>query len=121
MTLRIAKWLEDIRASAEFILDVVSGKNLDDYRDDAIIRAAVERHFEIIGEAIRRIARSDSTIAGRLGDFQRVIAFRNMLIHGYDLVDDGEVWNVIQKSLPELKQKTEKMIALLSEETGQEG
>ena len=44
-----------------------------------------------------------------------------MLIHGYDLVDDGEVWNVIQKSLPELKQKTEKMIASLNEETGQEG
>lgn len=119
MTPRIAKWLEDIRASSEFILDVVFGKSLQDYRDDAIIRAAVERHFEIIGEAIRRIARSDSAVAGRLGDFQRVIAFRNMLIHGYDLVDDGEVWNVIQKSLPELRQKAIRMMASLNEETEQ--
>lgn len=118
---RIAKWLEDIRASSEFILDVVSGKSLDDYTEDAIIRAAVERHFEIIGEAIRRIAQKDSSVAERLGDYQRVISFRNMLIHGYDLVDDGEVWNVIQKSLPELKQKTEQMVASLNKAPDQDG
>ena len=52
------KWLEDIRASAAFILQASAAKTLQEYQSDPLLRAAIERHFEIIGEAMNRLARS---------------------------------------------------------------
>ena len=46
-------------------------------------RSAVERQFEIIGEALGQLARLDPAMAERITDFRRVIAFRNILVHGY--------------------------------------
>lgn len=106
------KWLEDIRVSSLFILDVAKGKTLRDYSSDVMVRSAVERHFEIIGEAMNRIARYDPETAERVGDYAKIIAFRNVLIHGYDLVNHEDVWNVIKNHLPDLLTKVE---ALLNE------
>jgi uncharacterized protein with HEPN domain len=97
-----AKWLDDIRRSAEFILQVTNGKTLEDYREDALLRAGVERHFEIIGEAMGRLARDDPETAARISDYPRIIAFRNLLIHGYDLIDHAQVWSVMEEHLPSL-------------------
>jgi len=108
---RTLKWLEDIRASAALILRAVEGKTLDHYRSDDILRAAVERHFEIMGEAVGRIARHDPDTATRIGDYPRIIAFRNILIHGYDLVDDASVWSVVQQNLPLLLARVEVLLA----------
>lgn len=47
----------------------------------------MERNFEIIGEAMRRLANEDPETAAEISDHRRIIAFRNILIHGYDLVD----------------------------------
>ena len=67
-----------------------------------MLRAAVEREFEIIGEAMTRLARVDSAVAARISEYARIIAFRNLLIHGYADVDDRLVWNVVETSLPTL-------------------
>jgi len=107
---RTPKHLEDIRDAATFILDSVGNRTLDDYRRDRLLRQAVERNLEIIGEAINRIAKEDRDVADRLGDYQRVIAFRNVLAHGYDLIDDEQVWKVIQESLPALKHRVETLL-----------
>ncbi|MFH0964962.1 MAG: DUF86 domain-containing protein [Planctomycetota bacterium] len=104
------KWLEDIRSSATFILQTMEGKSLKKYTSDPVLRAAVERHFEIIGEAMNRIARHDPEIAKRFGDYARIIAFRNLLIHGYDLVEHREVWNVIRDHLPSLRAQVESLL-----------
>jgi len=114
---RTLKWLEDIRASAALILRAVKGKTLDHYRSDDILQAAVERHFEIMGEAVGRIARHDPDTATRIGDYPRIIAFRNILIHGYDLVDDASVWSVVQQNLPLLLGRVEGLLA----DPGEEG
>jgi uncharacterized protein with HEPN domain len=97
------KLLEDIRASAEFLRTVTHGKTLSDYQTDALLRAAVERHFEIIGEAMNRLAKLDPVTVARINDYPRIIAFRNILIHGYDLVDHAQVWHVLQNYVPILE------------------
>lgn len=94
------KLLDDIGQAAAFIREVTGGRTIDEYRVDRLFRSAVERNFEIIGEAVNRLARVDPAIASRIGEYARIIAFRNVLIHGYDLIEDGQVWNVVQQELP---------------------
>jgi uncharacterized protein with HEPN domain len=67
-----------------------------------MLRAAVERKFEIIGEALARLLKFDPTIASRISESQRVIGFRNILIHGYADVADRLVWDIVQAKLPQL-------------------
>ena len=78
-----------------------------------MLRAAVERQFEIVGEAMARLARIDETVAARISGYRRIIAFRNVLIHGYADVDDRLVWDVVERSLPTL---VEELTALLDED-----
>jgi uncharacterized protein with HEPN domain len=96
------KLLADIQDAASFILDFTRGKTVDDYRRDRPTRQTVERNFEIIGEAVNRLTRIDPAVAAHISSARQIVAFRNVLIHGYDLVDDQEVWKIITNSLPKL-------------------
>ncbi len=51
-----------------------------------------------------QLARVDNEVAAIISDYQRMIAFRNVLIHGYADVDDRLVWNVVETSLSKLVQ-----------------
>ncbi len=67
-----------------------------------MMRSAVERQLGIIGEALNRLARVDPELAGRIPDIGRIVGFRNVLAHGYDVVDDEVVWTAIMLDVPEL-------------------
>ena len=105
------KLLADIRDAAAFVRQATQDKTLADYRADRLLRQAVERNFEIIGEAVGRLARVDAETATRIGDHAEIISFRNILIHGYDLVDDALVWQVITANLPTLEAEVAALIA----------
>jgi uncharacterized protein with HEPN domain len=104
------KLLDDIRDAGTFIRQATDGKTLDDYRVNRLLRQAVERNFEIIGEAVRRLAEHDPATAARIGECPQIISFRNLLIHGYDLIDDQLVWQVIQSDLPILIDSVQKLL-----------
>jgi uncharacterized protein with HEPN domain len=97
------KLLEDIRDAAAFARQAIAGKSLDEYCNDRLLRQAIERNFEIIGEAVGRLAKADPDLAARIGQHAQIISFRNLLIHGYDLIDHALVWHVIQHDLPVLE------------------
>ena len=105
------KLLEDIRDAVAFIGEVTKGKGLADYGADRLLRQAIERNFEIIGEAIKRLAQYDAETAARIDDYRQIIAFRNVLIHGYDLVDHALVWNTIETQIPTLLRDVEALLA----------
>jgi uncharacterized protein with HEPN domain len=63
----------------------------------------VERQFEIVGEALNQFARLEPTVADEIADLGRIVAFRNILIHGYATVDDAIVWQVLIEKLPALQ------------------
>jgi uncharacterized protein with HEPN domain len=68
-----------------------------------MLRAAVERQFEIIGEALTGLRRVEPTLAAQLPNAQQIIAFRNVPIHGYASIDDRIGWDVVQDDLPGLQ------------------
>jgi uncharacterized protein with HEPN domain len=105
MERRSPKLLEDIRDAVAFVRQVTKSKTLDDYRADRMLRQAVERNFEIIGEAVGRLAKTDPATASRIGQHPQIISFRNLLIHGYDLIDDAQVWEVIRLTFRHSRQK----------------
>jgi len=84
---------------------------LEDYEENAMLRAAVERKFEIIGEALSKLSRTDSAIASRIGEHARIIAFRNTLIHGYAEIDDRLVWVIVENKLPVLRLEIDELLA----------
>jgi uncharacterized protein with HEPN domain len=90
------------RQAAELILQFTAGKSFADYDSDALLRSGVERQFEIIGEAVNRLSKIDSAIVAVLPDTPRIVAFRNILIHGYDVIDNHVVWDVVQNNLVSL-------------------
>lgn len=102
MRLEAKKYLYDIQQAADLLDEFTAGKGFADYEGDAMLRAAVEREFEIIGEALAQLARLDDELAARISEHRRIIAFRNILIHGYDQVDDRLVWDIVQSRLPVL-------------------
>jgi uncharacterized protein with HEPN domain len=104
------KLLEDIRVSVLFIQDKTRAKTLADYLADDLLRPAVERHFEIVGEALNRLSRRDPEVVARIDDHARIIAFRNILIHGYDAIDDRRVWDAVENSVPRLRQQVEELL-----------
>jgi uncharacterized protein with HEPN domain len=77
-----------------------------------LLRPAVERNFEIIGEALNRLRRIDAELASTIPDLTQIIAFRNVLVHGYDVIDNLRVWYAIEHSLPTLH---ERVVALLKQ------
>jgi uncharacterized protein with HEPN domain len=112
MQLEAKKYLHDIRQAAELIAGFVAGKTFADYEGNAMIRAAVERQFEIIGEALAQLARLDVSLAGRISEYRRIIAFRNILIHGYAEIDHRITWDIAESKLPTLRRE---VAALLEE------
>lgn len=104
------KLLEDIRDAAAFIREAVAGKTLADYQTDRLLRQAIERNFEIIGEAMNRLALSDAQVASRISKHRRIIDFRNVLIHGYDLIDHRIVWSTIDEEVPVLLAEVERLL-----------
>ncbi|MBX2973888.1 MAG: DUF86 domain-containing protein [Flavobacteriales bacterium] len=72
------------------------------YTKHAMVRSAVERQLGIIGEAVNKIRKLDPDHP--IPEADRIVQFRNRLIHSYDTIDDQFVWPILQKHLPVLKQ-----------------
>ncbi len=96
------KLFHDIADAAEFILQQTRERSLDEYEQTRLVRDAVERNFIVIGEALSRLTRTDPVAARSLGDFPQMIAFRNIVVHGYEAIDDAIVWGIIENEVPRL-------------------
>jgi uncharacterized protein with HEPN domain len=79
------------------------GKSFTDFDGDLVLRSAVERQFEILGEALNRLDWLDAALASRIPDLRQIVAFRNILIHGYASIDRARVWRAVQDDLPPLR------------------
>lgn len=103
MDSEIQTWLYDILQSITEIESYFNGKSkrFEDYVKDIKTKRAVERNFEIIGEAVNRILRKD--INFHIENAQRIVGTRNRISHGYDKVSDDLIWSIVINHLPRLK------------------
>ena len=104
------KNLIDILQATEEIQNFVQGMDFKAYQNKPVAKRAVERDFEIIGEALNRIKNTDDTILEKISEHHRIIGFRNILIHGYDIVDEAIVWQAVTKHLPILVSEVKKLL-----------
>ena len=102
--------LADVLDAARSIERFRQGIDLDGFRADELVRAGVERKLEIVGEALNRLSHDHPELAARIPDIARIVGFRNVLAHGYDVVDDEVVWDAITTDLPELAARVEAML-----------
>jgi uncharacterized protein with HEPN domain len=105
------KLLRDALDACEAIQRFVHGLTLDDYAKNELVTSAVERQFEILGEAISRLRQVDAAVAQRIPEVGRVVDFRNVLIHRYADIDDAIVWGVVEGKLPALRAAIQAMLA----------
>ena len=108
-----AKLIWDAQQALQRIQRFVARKDFAAYQSDELLRSAVERQFEILGEALNQLSRLDPDMAEKIPDLPRIVAFRNILIHGYASVDDRLVWGVVESRLAPL---LDAMATLLSED-----
>jgi uncharacterized protein with HEPN domain len=102
--------LWDASQAADRITRFVAGKTFQAYQADELLRSAVERQFEIIGESLAQLRSVDAETAASVPESARIVAFRNLLIHGYATVDDQIVWGVVEGSLPRLRDALKRLL-----------
>jgi len=90
--------LDAARAIQTFTVDA----DYDRYEADLMLRSAVERQFEVLGEALNRLRRKFPDRASQIDLLSDIIDFRNVIAHGYDILNNKEVWQIIQNDLPDL-------------------
>lgn len=91
-------------------------KTLADYQESLLLRSAVERQFEIIGEALSQALRMSPELGQRISNAQRIIGFRDRLIYGYAMVENDIIWNALQIDMPVLRREAEVLLHELDPE-----
>jgi uncharacterized protein with HEPN domain len=99
MEAEAAKRLFDALQAARRIQAFTGQLHFDGFAQSDLVRSAVERQFEIIGEALGRAATTDPSLADAVPEIRRIVGLRNRLVHGYDSVDDEIVWDIVQTKL----------------------
>lgn len=102
MRTKAAACLWDALEAARAIEIFIGDKVLHEYLASPLLQAAVERKFEVIGEALDQLSKVSPEIADRISQLKQIVAFRNILIHGYAVIDQNRVWAIAMADLPAL-------------------
>ena len=106
---RSKKYLADILHAIELIEEFTSELNdFSKYDSDIKTQSAVERQFEIIGEALNQFKKLEPNIP--IQNDKQIITFRNRLVHAYDSLDNSMIWVIMKKHLNPLKQEIQSLL-----------
>ncbi len=103
-------YLFDIQRASDLLDQFTRGKEFHDYECSPLLRSAIERQFEIIGEALNQLAVRHPDVTKQISEHRKIIAFRNILIHGYAKVDNKIVWDVVYNKLPILRREVQALL-----------
>lgn len=104
----VRKLLLDVSLACQEIMEFTEGKSYEEFQEDRLLQLAIEREFEIIGEALFRLEKVESeNLAVKIPEYRKIIDFRNILAHGYDIIDVAAMWDFVQNRVPELLEKVQ--------------
>lgn len=109
---RILKWLYDIKMA----IDEINGyfekepKDFLQYQKNLMLKRAIERNLEIIGEAMHRILQRDNKFSAKIPNARAIVGLRNQVIHAYDNISDENIWSILTNHLPKLQNEIEVII-----------
>jgi uncharacterized protein with HEPN domain len=110
MNEKVLKCLYDIKLALEevdsYFID--RQKSFQEYKGDILLRRAIERNLEIIGEAMNRILKEDPQFT--IEHARRIVGLRNQIIHGYDSISDESIWGIVINHLPNLNAEVNNLI-----------
>jgi uncharacterized protein with HEPN domain len=103
------KLLKDILICIENI-DNYLGENkiFNEYDTNYLLQDAVERNLITIGEAVNLLLKRMPEIA--ISNARKIVDTRNKLTHGYDEIENVQIWSIVIKYLPVLKEEVEQLI-----------
>ena len=111
MTRPPAACLWDIQQACRAVRDFAGAAGLSEYEANAMLRSAVERQLQNIGEAVSQLSKSDAELAAPIPRQRQLTGFRNVLAHGYAGLNNAQAGRVAQENLPELEAQVNDLIA----------
>ena len=109
-------YLTDIRGAICLVKLAVKEATFDRYQADPILRSAVERQFITIGEALSQLLRLEPELADSISNARRIIAFRNILVHGYADLAHDIVWSALQTDMLVLEGEVDRLLRIMGED-----
>lgn len=110
MGLESNKFLYDIQQAADLITQFIKSKSFSDYSSDPLLQSGVERQLIVVGEALHRLIKIAPSLTTDFTNYKKIIGFRNIIVHGYDIVDNETVWGIVQSSLPQLRDEVKAIL-----------
>ena len=104
------KLLHDMLDSCQFVSEFSSGRTLNDLRNDRAFRSCVERELQIVGEALISLTRIAPELSSQIGECNRIVRFRHVLVHGYDVIDCEILWTIVSEKVPVLIHEVSRLL-----------
>lgn len=105
-----AKLLHDILAAVEELEGFVQSGTRERFLSDRMLQMVAERGLEIIGEALNRLSRTDPDRFSRIENGAKIVGMRNVLAHGYDVIDYRIIWDTLEHDLPPLRMQVRDLL-----------
>lgn len=107
--------LKDVAEAADAVTRFLDGVDGAAFRVSDLLRSAVQFKFVLIGEALNALSKEHPAVAKRVEGVGRTVAFRNVLVHGYRVVDYAEVFLIAKEDLPKLRANVAALLAELEQ------
>lgn len=109
--LELLTYVYDAREACSKIKEFVSGVSMDEYLQNELLQSAVERKLIIVGEALNKAYNISPDIETEIPELRDIVNFRNIVVHGYAVVKNETVWDILNSHLGDLEDKLSKIIA----------
>ena len=108
-------FLEKALLALQRVAKFMRNRSLSEYLADELCQSAVERQLEIAGDALGQLRKIDAVLFGKIPDGDLVVAFRNVLAHGYATLDHRRVYEIASIRAGELLKTLETLLSQMPE------
>ncbi len=106
-------YLWDAREASRRVAEFVKDANEEDYVASDLMRSAVERQLEILGEALGQLEKANPDVARQIPKLRAAVDLRNLLIHGYAKVDNRIIWKTATTDVPVMARELDGLLRQL--------